>query len=255
MTDVNHTDTQTPPLADTNRVWILGSPVDRVGPVEALDRIEALLKDPNFHLIVTADASGLVLARTDPEFAAILRRAALVTPDSAGVLWAARRRGRPIPARASGVELLDALCARSADRGHRIFLLGAEPGVAEMAAERLRLRHPGCHIVGFRHGYFPPESDELVARQIAEAKPDILFVAMGIPRQEKFLARYGSLTGARVGMGVGGSLDVFSGRVKRAPQWIQRLNLEWLWRVALDPKKLPKVLTLPRFVGYVLRER
>jgi len=196
----------------------------------------------------------LVAAQEDAALRQVLLSAKLVTPDSAGVLWAAKRKGMPMRERVSGVDLLDALCARSADRGTRIFLLGAAPGVAEMAAERLRLRHPGCRIVGTRHGYFPPESDEVVAREVAQAKPDILFVAMGIPRQERFIASTASIVGARVAMGVGGSLDVFSGRTKRAPRLFQRLRLEWLWRLILNPRKYQKVMALPRFVWRVMRE-
>lgn len=220
---------------------------------EALDRIEGFLAVDRPHMVVTADSSGIVAAQTDSEFNTILQRADLVTPDSVGILWAAKRVGAPIRGRVSGIDLLDALCRRSADRGYRIFFLGSEPGVAEMAAERLRLRHPGCHIVGTRHGYFPTESDEVVAREIAQSRPDLVFVAMGIPRQEKFIASTLELMGARVAMGVGGSLDVFSGRVRRAPRLFQRLRLEWLWRLMLNPRKYQKVMSLPRFVWMVLR--
>lgn len=241
--------------AEAPRVEILGIPVDRVTMDEALERIDGFVADGGPHLVVTADSSGIVAAQTDAFFRDLLLSADLVTPDSAGILWAAKRQGKPIGARVSGVDLVDALCARSADRGYRIYLLGAEHGVAEMAAERLRLRHPGCRIVGARHGYFPPESDEIVAREIAEAKPDILFVAMGIPRQEKFILATQEIIGAKVAMGVGGSLDVFSGRTRRAPRLFQRMKLEWFWRLMLNPRKYQKVRALPQFVWMVLRAR
>lgn len=222
---------------------------------ETVRRLAAMIASGKPHLVVTADSSGLVIAQSDPEFQQILHSADLVTPDSIGVVWAAKRKGKPIAERVSGVDLVDRMCALSADSGCRIFLLGAEPGVAEMAAERLRLRHPGCAIVGARHGYFPPESDEVVAREVAEAKPDVLFVGMGIPRQEKFLVRTQPIIQAKVAMGVGGSFDVFSGKAKRAPKLIQRLNLEWLWRTVLNPKKIQKAKTLPKFVLMVLKDR
>ncbi|MCB8933466.1 MAG: WecB/TagA/CpsF family glycosyltransferase [Chthonomonadaceae bacterium] len=237
------------------RVSILGIPVDRVTMDEAVARIEGYLAVDRPHMVVTADSSGIVAAQSDVEFREILLKADLVTPDSVGILWAAKRSGAPIAGRVSGVDLLDSLCGRSADRGYRVFLLGSSPGVAEMAAERLRLRHPGCLIVGTRHGYFPPESDEVVAREVAQSQPDLVFVAMGIPRQEKFIASTLHLMGARVAMGVGGSLDVFSGRVRRAPKLFQTLRLEWLWRLMLNPRKYQKVLSLPRFVWMVLRDR
>ncbi len=124
-----------------------------------------------------------------------------------------------------------------------------------MAAERLRLMYPGCNIVGARHGYFPADSDEIVASEVAQAKPDILFVAMGIPRQEKFIRRTQSIIQAKVAIGVGGSLDVYSGRAKRAPKLVQKLSLEWAWRTILNPKKISKAKKIPLFVLKVLRDR
>jgi N-acetylglucosaminyldiphosphoundecaprenol N-acetyl-beta-D-mannosaminyltransferase len=149
--------------------------------------------------------------------------------------------------------LVDRICGMSADRGYRIYFLGAAPGVAETAAEKLRLKHPGCNIVGARHGYFPADSDGIVAAEISLTKPDFLFVAMGIPRQEKFIRATESIINAPVAMGVGGSFDVFSGRVKRAPLIFQKLHLEWLWRLMLNPRKISKAKNLPIFAWMVLR--
>jgi N-acetylglucosaminyldiphosphoundecaprenol N-acetyl-beta-D-mannosaminyltransferase len=218
-----------------------------------LERIDAFISSKEPHIVVTADSSGLVAATRDPEFKEILLNADLVTPDSIGIVWGARRAGQPVPERVSGVDIADELCKRSAERGYRIYFLGAAPGVAELAAERMRLRHPGCNIVGVRHGFFPSDSDELVAREVAESKPDVLLVAMGIPRQEKFIARTRHIIRAPVAMGVGGSFDVFSGRAKRAPRVVQRLHLEWMWRLILKPSKFAKAKSLPVFVWLVLR--
>jgi N-acetylglucosaminyldiphosphoundecaprenol N-acetyl-beta-D-mannosaminyltransferase len=151
------------------------------------------------------------------------------------------------------VDIVDKVCERSSELGWRIYFLGAAPGVAEQAAERMRLKHPGCNIVGTRHGFFPPESDRVVAAEVAAARPDVLFVGMGIPRQEKFIRGTDDLIGAKAALGIGGSFDVFSGNVKRAPAGFQRLKLEWLWRLAQNPKKISKVMLLPRFVSLVLR--
>ena len=122
-----------------------------------------------------------------------------------------------------------------------------------MAAERLRLQHPGCNIVGTRHGFFPAEDNGIVAEEVAHSRPDILFVAMGIPRQEKFIVATMDVINAKVAIGVGGSFDVLSGKTRRAPKLIQRLNMEWLWRLAMNPRKLSKAATLPRFAWRVLR--
>lgn len=220
-----------------------------------MERLADFVASGSPHLVVTADASGIVQAQSDAELAELYQTADLVTPDSAGVVWAMRRAGFTVPARVSGVDLVDRACGVSSDTGWRIYFLGAAPGVAEQAAERMRLRHPGCNIVGARHGYFPPESDAVVAAEVAQARPDLLFVAMGIPRQEKFIRATEAIINAKVAMGVGGTFDVFSGKVRRAPKVLQRLRLEWAWRLAQNPKKIGKVKLLPQFVGLILRER
>ncbi len=238
-----------------DRVQILGMPVDVLTMNGCMARIGEFVESGKPHLVVTADASGIVQAQTDPALAELYHTADLVTPDSAGVVWAMRRAGSPVPARVSGVDIVDRVCGVSSEKGWRVYFLGAAPGVAELAAERMRLRHPGCNIVGARHGYFPTESDAVVAAEVAEAKPDILFVAMGIPRQEKFIRATESVIGAKVAMGVGGTFDVFSGKVRRAPVFLQKMRMEWLWRLAQNPKKIGKVMLLPRFVSLILRER
>jgi N-acetylglucosaminyldiphosphoundecaprenol N-acetyl-beta-D-mannosaminyltransferase len=238
------------------RVEILGLPIDCVTMTQAIDAIDRMVASGGSHLVVTADASGMAQAQEDRELFDIYHEASLVTPDSIGVIWAARRkRAGCLTERVSGVELVDRICALSANKGYRIFFLGAAPGVAELAAEKLRVRHPGCNIVGTRNGYFPADSDAVVAEEIAALKPDFLFVAMGIPRQEKFILATRSIIQAKVAMGVGGSFDVFSGTVKRAPVICQKLKIEWLWRLILNPAKISKVKMLPKFVGYVLREK
>lgn len=237
-----------------SKVRILRMPIDVLTMDDCMERIGEFVQAGSPHLVVTADSSGIVQAQTDPALAELYETADLVTPDSSGVVWAMRRAGSPVPARVSGVDIVDNVCRVSSDRGWRIYFLGAAPGIAELAAERMRLRHPGCNIVGARHGYFPQESDDVVAAEIAETKPDILFVAMGIPRQEKFIRATQDVIGAKVAMGVGGSFDVFSGKVRRAPVILQKLKMEWLWRLAQNPKKIGKVMLLPRFVLMVLRE-
>jgi N-acetylglucosaminyldiphosphoundecaprenol N-acetyl-beta-D-mannosaminyltransferase len=241
------------PQAEENRINVLGVPIDRVDMSDCLSRIEGFIGSGVPHLIVTADASGIVQAQSDPGLLELYKNADLVTPDSAGVLWAAKRQGQPLKERVSGVDIVDQICRLSSEVGWRIYFLGAAPGVAEEAAERLRLKHPGCNIVGTRHGYFPPESDAVVAAEVAESRPDVLFVGMGIPRQEKFIRATQEIVGAKASLGIGGSFDVFSGHVKRAPKTLQRLRLEWLWRLLQNPKKIGKVMLLPRFVSMVLR--
>ena len=233
---------------------VLGVPVSLLDRAQTLAAIESLLAADRQAIVVTVDASGLVIAQEDAELMAIYRGADLATPDSQGVVWALKRAGVACPERVSGVDLLDDLCRLSAEKGHRIAFVGAAPGIADLAAERMRLRHPGCNIVGTRHGFFPASDDELVAQEVAAVRPDLLFVALGIPRQEKFIERTKHIHRAKVSMGVGGSFDVFSGKARRAPKWVQAVRLEWLYRLAQNPKKLSKVRLLPTFVRLVLRE-
>jgi N-acetylglucosaminyldiphosphoundecaprenol N-acetyl-beta-D-mannosaminyltransferase len=240
---------------DFETLDILGVPVARLDMAQTMEVLRRYIASGEPHLVVTADASGIAQAQGDPDLMAIYRDADLVTPDSIGVLWAARRQGQRLSERVSGVDIVERVCAESADRGTRIFFLGAAPGVAELAAEKLRLRFPGCNIVGTRHGYFPAESDAIVAQEVAACRPDVLFVAMGIPRQEKFIRATQDIIRAKVGIGVGGSLDVFSGRVKRAPRVIRAMRLEWLWRTLANPKKIRKAANLPKFVAMVLRRK
>lgn len=231
---------------------LFGVPVSTMGLDQTVSYLQGLIESGRPNMVVTADSYGLVLARDDAELAAIYKGAALVTADSSGVVWALGRMGARVE-RVSGVDLVGELCGLSAEHGYRVFLLGAAPGVADLAAEKLRLRYPGCNIVGTRNGFFPEADADVVAQEVGKSSPDVLLVAMGIPRQEKFIAKTLALTGAKVAMGVGGSLDVYSGHVKRAPAWVQKTKMEWLWRLLLNPKKFEKVAKLPKFAWLVLR--
>jgi N-acetylglucosaminyldiphosphoundecaprenol N-acetyl-beta-D-mannosaminyltransferase len=241
-------------LMDT--VPILSLPVHRVTTDDVLAFFDDAIarRDAPRH-VVTADASMAVIARRDPELRAILADADLVTPDGAGILWASRLLRCPLTCKVSGVDLVAEAARLSAARGWRLFFLGAAPSVAAEAAERLRERFPGAHIVGTRDGYFPPAQEPDVLAQIRDARPDILFVAFGIPRQEKWIARHKAALGVPISLGIGGSFDVHSGRVRRAPVWMQQHGLEWLHRLAANPKKIGKVMTLPEFVLLALRQR
>ncbi|HSV72470.1 MAG TPA: WecB/TagA/CpsF family glycosyltransferase [Chthonomonadales bacterium] len=236
-----------------DRVSLLGLPVDRLDMASALEAIYAYVRAGGVHHVVTLDSSMCVQAQTDEGLWQIVHSADLVTPDSAGILWACRRARQPLPERVSGVEIVEGLCQSSAGRGHSLFFLGAAAGIAEAAAERMRARFPGCRIVGCRDGYFRPDDEPGVVAAIRAAQPDILCVAMGAPRQERWIARNRAKLGVPVMIGVGGTLDVLSGAVRRAPLWMQRMGCEWLWRLFSNPRKLPKVLLLPRFVLLVLR--
>jgi N-acetylglucosaminyldiphosphoundecaprenol N-acetyl-beta-D-mannosaminyltransferase len=221
---------------------------------QAVQRVRALVASGGPHQVVTVNGAMLVAAARDPVVRRILSQASLLVPDGAGVLLAARIVGRPPYARVPGVELAERLCAAAAAEGWRVFLLGAAPGVAQAAADALRRRYPGLQVAGVHHGYFA--DDAAVVARVQQARPHLLLVALGFPRQEIWIARHRLTLGVPVSMGVGGTLDVLAGRVRRAPPWVQRAGLEWAYRLLQDPRRRWRTAaTLPLLVVLALRER
>ncbi len=241
-------------LPSRNAITLHGMRIDRVTMDGALAYIESFIASGKPHHIVTADASMVMTFREDKDFATIVGQAALITSDGAGILWACKRQGTPIPAKVSGVDLSAKLVELSGKKNWRVFFFGGAPGVAEAAAQKMRERFPEAVICGVRDGYYKADEENAVAEQLAATKPDIVLVAMGIPRQEKFIARQKERVGAKVYIGVGGTLDVFSGTVKRAPVWMQKSGLEWFYRIASNPNaaRLKKLVALPRFAVLTL---
>jgi N-acetylglucosaminyldiphosphoundecaprenol N-acetyl-beta-D-mannosaminyltransferase len=240
-------------MVSLERISILGVSVHNLTMAQAVAASHEFIESGQPHIIVTADASGVVLAQNDEEFRNIVNNADLVTPDSAGMLWASRKFGTPLTERVSGVDLAQEICALAAKNGYKLFLLGAAPGVAETAAENLKKKHPGLNIVGIHDGYFT--EDAPIVKQVKESGAQILFVATGIPKQEKWIIKHREELGVSLAIGLGGSFDVFSGNVRRAPQWMRKHGLEWVYRLASNPKKISKVATLPKFVMMVLRDK
>ncbi len=228
------------------RIDVLGVGFDNVTMDEAVDRAMALMDQDGPHLVVTPNAEIVQQAGKDPEFAQVLSGADLVLPDGVGVLYAARLLGRPLKGRVPGVDFASALMDRMAKADKRLFLLGAKPGVAEQAAARLAAAHPGLVICGVHDGYF--QDDAPVTAAIRDTRADAVFVCLGAPKQEKWAAARGEATGARLLVGLGGSLDVFAGRVERAPEFWQKAGLEWLYRAIRQPSRLKRVAKLPLFL-------
>ena len=258
-----------------NKRWqtidILGTRIDCVDFAQTLHQIAVWIDEdshpPNLqssifplplHQICTVNPEFIIDARRDPHFAAVLHRADLCVPDGVGVLWAARRRGVLLRERVTGSDGIYRIAERAAREGWHIFLLGAAPGVAEHAADALRQRSPGLQIVG-THSGSPRDADWLAIEQaLAQSRPDFLFVAFGHPRQDLWIDQHRAdlaRLGVRVAMGVGGAFDFVAGVQRRAPGWVQRLGLEWLWRLAREPWRWRRILKLPGFVWAVLTER
>ena len=228
------------------RVDVLGVSFDNVTMDEAVDKAMAFLEEDRPHLAATPNPEIVQRAGRDPEYAEVLRQADLVIPDGIGVVYAARILGRPLKGRVPGIDLASALMERMARTGKRLFLLGAKPGVAEQAAVKLQAEHPGLVVCGAHDGYF--QEDGPVVEAIRTARADVVFVCLGFPRQEKWAAAHGQAAGARLYIGLGGALDVFAGKVERAPEQFQRLGLEWLYRLMKEPSRIGRMAKLPLFL-------
>jgi len=236
------------------RVDILGVGFDRVALVDAVARIEQRLEGGERTFIITANPEFVMLCREDPEVAAIAERADLVVPDGTGAVVASRLLGDPLPGRAPGRLLVDRLAALATERRLSLFLLGAGPGIAERAAARLRRRHPDLRVVGTYAGAADDDGD--VVPRVAAAGPDVLLVAFGMPRQERWIARNLSrLPSVRIAVGVGGSLDYLAGAAKAPPAFVHLVGLEWLWRLAREPQRWRRQRVLPLFAVLVLLAR
>lgn len=233
---------------------ILGCRLDALGVDEATQRIVAFARERAGAHVITLGTEMVVYAQRDVRFRTIVNQSALNVCDTIGLLKAANRRGASLRERVTGVELLEHLCSRAATEGLSVYLLGGAPGVADEAAAVLVARYPGLRIAGTHDGYFPDAQNDAIVETIRASGASILFVGLGSPRQEFFLSDYLARSGTGVGIGVGGSFDVISGRVERAPELWRRLNLEWLYRLFKEPKRWRRQLALPQFVWLVLRE-
>jgi N-acetylglucosaminyldiphosphoundecaprenol N-acetyl-beta-D-mannosaminyltransferase len=233
---------------------ILGVRVDCVDMAGAVETIARLIGEGGpARLVATVNPEFVMRARADQRFQEVLESAALCLADGIGVVWAMRRQGCPQYERVPGSDLVPLLAAECARRGWRPFLLGSRPGVAEEAARRLEADNPGLAVAGTHAGSPWPGDDDESVRRIAAARPDVLLVAYGAPHQELWIARNRRRLDVPVAMGVGGTFDFLAGRVRRAPLWMQRVHLEWLWRLALQPARARRMAVLPLYALAVLR--
>lgn len=234
---------------------ILGCRLDAVDADEATRRILEFATARTGAQVVTLGTEMVVYAQRDARFRDVVNRCALSLCDTVGLLAVARRRGAPLHERVTGVELVEHLCARAAQTGISVFLLGGGEGVAADAAGILEARFPGLQIAGARSGFFTPEEVPGIVEEIRSSQAQLLFAGLGSPRQEFWLAENLARTGCGAGVGVGGSFDVLSGRVRRAPLLWRRMNAEWLYRLVSEPQRWRRQLALPQFVWLIALER
>ncbi len=234
---------------------LMGVPIHDVTTAETIAYVARWITEGGSYRVATVNPEFLMKARTNEAFRAALQGAALCVADGVGVIWAARRRGVRLRERVAGSDLVPLLSAEAARRGWRVFYLGAAPGVAERTAAILSERHPGLQVAGCYAGSPAPKEEDEIAARIRASDADVLFVAYGAPRQDLWLARNLARTGAAVGLGIGGAFDFVAGVSRRAPRWIQRLNLEWLHRLVQEPWRWRRQLALPHFALLVLLGR
>lgn len=223
-----------------DRATVLGCRLDRVDFDRALAVCDYVISQRDFAQHMAINAAKLVAMRSDPELRRGIEQCELVTADGQSVVWASRLLRDPLPERVAGIDLMHSLLRRATSAGYRVYVLGARKAVLEAAVARIELDYPGIALVGYRDGYYSEAEEEAVALAIAAARPDILLVAMSSPRKEYFLGRYGRSLGVPFIMGVGGAIDVMAGITKRAPRPLQRLGLEWLYRLVQEPRRLAR---------------
>nr|WP_204989808.1 WecB/TagA/CpsF family glycosyltransferase [Sporohalobacter salinus] len=220
----------------------------------AVSKIDKLIENKgDSSLVVTPNSEMIVMAQKDLGFRNILNQADLTVPDGIGVVWAARLLGAYLPERVTGIDLMSHIFELADKKDYRIYFLGGKPGVTKQAKRRILSKYPELKIIGDHHGYLDKKREINVIEEINSLQPDLLFVGMGVPLQEKWLAKNLSSLQVSVGIGVGGSFDVLAGQKERAPVWVQRLGLEWLYRLLQEPERLIRILSLPKFVYLVIK--
>lgn len=230
-----------------DKVNILGVYVDMVNINQAADRIIRFFDEDRLHKVYTPNSEIIMAAYKDESFKKLLNDADLLTADGIGVVYASKILGKPINERAAGFDIACEVLERINGTSRKLFLFGGKPGVAEQARDNLLKKYPSLNIVGCRNGYFKPEEEPDIVKEINDSGADLVFVCLGAPKQEQWLARNSDTLKARVAMGIGGSLDVFAGTAERAPKFFCDHGIEWLYRLIKQPSRAGRMLALPKF--------
>ncbi len=231
---------------------ILGIPVDRVDYQESLDIFDGFMKGNSFRFIVTPNSEIIVNASKDINLKNIIQAADLVIPDGIGLVYASKILGAPLHERVTGIDFLGRTLAYLEKSGQSVFFLGSKPGVAELAAQKIQEKYPALKIAGIADGYFKAHQEQGIIDEINSSGSDFLCVALGSPKQEEFIYRHRHEFKAKAAIGVGGSLDVWAGVLKRAPEFYRDNGLEWLYRFLQQPSRYKRMAALPLFILKVL---
>lgn len=222
------------------RIEMMGCQIDNLSMEETLHTIEKFIQSGQPHQHVVVNVDKLVKASRDVELRRIINACPLINVDGMPVVWASRLLGKPLKERVAGVDLFESLMKRSAEKGWRVYLLGAREEVVSGVKQVYMRKYPGLTVAGYRNGYWKPEEEAEVVAQIKAAQADLLFVAISSPMKEHFLGRYQAELKIPFAMGVGGTFDVVVGKVKRAPVWMQDAGLEWFYRFLQEPRRMFK---------------
>ena len=235
---------------------ILGIRVDRVDLEQTLRYVDQFIHERRTHQIVVVNVAKVVKALKDDYLRQIIEEADLCGADGVPLVWVSHLKGKPIPGRVNGTDLMEKMVELAARKGYRIFFFGAEELVVKKVVAIYQNLYPSLRVAGYRNGYFTPEEEVEIAREIGESKADILFVAFGTPKKEHFIKNYKDIMKVPVIHGVGGSFDVVAGKTRRAPRWMQNWGLEWLFRLLQEPRRMWKryLVTNSLFVWLVLLE-
>lgn len=231
---------------------ILGVYVDKITYEEAVEKIMKMLNEPGNHAVYTPNSEIILMAYKDEEFCDILNSADLLTADGIGVVHAAKIVKNPVPERVAGFDISCGVLDEVSRTGHRVFLFGGKPGVAEMAMETLKDEYPLMNIVGVRDGYFAPEDSDAIVDEINATGADLVFVCLGAPKQEKWIFENRDKLNCHVMMGVGGTIDVLAGTAERAPDIWCDMGFEWLYRLFKQPSRFFRMMALPKFALTVI---
>ena len=236
-----------------SRVKVLGVGFDNFCMEDAVTYALELIEQRKAAYVVTPNPEIVMMAQEHQELKDTIESADIVLPDGIGIIYGAKILGTPIQGRVPGIDFASELMKKLSERNGRVYLLGAKPGVAHSAGMNLQEKFPGLRVVGSHDGYFT--DDGPIVEEINSAKPDLLFVCLGFPKQEIWMREHSKELDVGLMAGLGGSLDVFAGVVRRAPIIWQKLGLEWLYRLLHDPKRIGRMMKLPLFLMYVLKER
>ncbi len=242
-------------MAQNNRVKILGVPVDMVDKDQAMSAFCDSFAQEGLTMVVTPNSEIVQNASRDDELKALIESADLIIPDGIGLVYASKIIGCPLKERVTGIDFLESIIGYLDANGKSVYFFGSKPGVADAAAENIRKKYPGLIIAGTHHGYFKQEEEPRIVEEINASGADFLCVALGAPKQERFISDYRQTLNVKGAIGVGGSLDVWSGNLKRAPEFYRKHGLEWLYRLIQEPGRYKRMLALPVFMMRVVLSR